>query len=66
MSNQQANQNEKTKELFSLFKSAMSSCFEDGCCNMKIMSKDDIADESGIGRCCNMPTARVKEKKGPK
>ena len=63
MSNQKSNQNEKEKGIFSLFKFAMSSCCEDGCCNMKIMPKADIADKSNKGCCCNMPNEQAKDSK---
>ena len=54
MSDQQNKQATKKKGIFNLFKSDKKSADEGGCCNMKIVPKDQPAKETGKGCCCNI------------
>ncbi len=54
MANQDNNQNAKKKGLFGLFKSEKKAENEGGCCNMKIVPKEQPAKQSNQGCCCNM------------
>jgi hypothetical protein len=53
MANQE-NKDTKKKGIFNLFKSDKKTANEGGCCNMKIVPKNQPAKESGKGGCCNM------------
>lgn len=54
MANQENNRNTKKKGIFNLFKGEKKASNEGGCCNMKIVPKDQPAKESTKGGCCNM------------
>jgi hypothetical protein len=54
MANQENTQETKKKGIFNLFKSERKTANEGGCCNMKIIPKEQPAKESSKGGCCNM------------
>lgn len=54
MTTQGNNQNTKKKGIFNLFKSDKKATSEGGCCNMKIVPKEQPAKESSKGSCCNI------------
>jgi hypothetical protein len=54
MANQDNEQNTKKKGIFNMFKNNKKATNEGGCCNMKIVPKDQSAKESNQGCCCNM------------
>lgn len=54
MANQDNNQNTRKKGIFNLFKSDKKASNEGGCCNMKIVPKDQPAKEADKGCCCNI------------
>jgi hypothetical protein len=54
MANQENNKDTKKKGIFNLFKSDKKTANEGGCCNMKIVPKDQPAKESTKGGCCSM------------
>jgi hypothetical protein len=69
MANQENNQNTKKKGIFNIFKSDKKTANEGGCCNMKIVPKDQPAKESTKGCCCNMkivPKEQAADKKDTK
>jgi hypothetical protein len=54
MASQDNNQNTRKKGIFNLFKSDKKAANEGGCCNMKIVPKDQPSKEAGKGCCCNI------------
>jgi hypothetical protein len=54
MANQENKQDTKKKGIFNIFKSDKKAASEGGCCNMKIVPKEQAAKESSKGSCCNM------------
>ena len=53
MANQESNQDIKKKGIFNLFKTNKKAGGEGGCCNVKIVPKDQAAKEANKGGCCN-------------
>ena len=66
MTAQDNNQNTRKKNFFDIFKMAGKST-DRGCCNMRIVPKDQSEKESAEGSCCDIkivPKGQETEDKG--
>ncbi len=61
MSTQGTNQNSKKRGIFSLFKGDKTATNEGGCCNMKIVPKEQSSNESSKGCCCDIKIVPKEE-----
>lgn len=61
MATQDTNQNSKKKGIFNLFKGGKKATNEGGCCNVKIVPKEQSGNESSKGCCCNIKIVPKEE-----
>ncbi len=54
MADQGNKQDTKKKGIFNLFKNDKKAASEGGCCNMKIVPKEQTIKEPSKGGCCNI------------